>query len=470
MSKKINYTRLFKDTLTTLNPRNILDRGYNWLTKDVVTEDMFDVKNKGTTNQKIIFWLINPKKIDESLNARDFKVICNSINFPYHEDKEKLSLEIKNYIYSKKSLFSDVIIRYLEKLSISEMEQVYYFDNCTIVKKYFYIKEKESQTEQYRRNDLYSLFKKEFNKNVVRATSYEKRFETGKLEYNKIFEKFLTLYSAILSSDALSKEVDNLTKDIFKDTDNPYKFAVDQNYNLDKSLYGGPYHRLHDESHTVAGMYQKVKDAKPGDLQSEEFIAFINEYAKDLQTTMGLPIVNISKGSFDEIHSFIKPLGVSKNDLYDFVTYNLQEALNVVFLIAYYLFPSTRKNKDKLGYVYGMLTTVGVFGNPLAIITLAVVMVVSIIKEDFKDKNDKEKIIKGAFKGAGITLLIKFAIGVLDIDDISELIGFIVAMSMIILLVKKSKKKVDLDDFSDEVKKRLEKLKHLSENSISYQK
>ena len=165
MSKKINYTRLFKDTLTTLNPRNILDRGYNWLTKDVVTEDMFDVKNKGTTNQKIIFWLINPKKIDESLNARDFKVICNSINFPYHEDKEKLSLEIKNYIYSKKSLFSDVIIRYLEKLSISEMEQVYYFDNCTIVKKYFYIKEKESQTEQYRRNDLYSLFKKD----VVRA-------------------------------------------------------------------------------------------------------------------------------------------------------------------------------------------------------------------------------------------------------------------------------------------------------------
>ena len=67
-------------------------------------------------------------------------------------------------------------------------------------------------------------------------------------ELDKLYERFLAIYSGLLSSDNISKEIDNLTKNIFEDLDNIYKFSVDKNYNLDKSGLGGPYHRLHDES------------------------------------------------------------------------------------------------------------------------------------------------------------------------------------------------------------------------------
>ena len=469
-NKKINYSRLIKDTYQLLKPKNLSKNLYKWLTKDIAPQEgLFDIKKKGSTNQKIIFWLCIPDNIDSDLSSKDLKILCNVLNYPYQENKEKLVEEIKSYIYKSKSLFPDVILKYLEKLSIKEIENLSLVEDFNL-SYYDYEDIDNKHSEIYRRNSFYYLIKKKFNKNVVRVSSFEKRFQTGNLEYKKIFEKFLVLYSAILSSDSLSREIDNLTKNIFQDTDNPYKFAVDEKYNLNKSEFGGPYHRLHDESHTIGGMLEKIKNTKPNDTQSSEFLAFINEYAKDLQTTMGLPIINISKSSFDELHSFIKPLGISKSDLYDFATYNLQEALNVVFLITYYLFPSTRKDKEKLGYVYGLLSTVGVFGNPLAIVALAIVMIVSIIKKDFKDKNEKEKIIKGAFKGAGITLLIKLAIGILDIDSISEMIGFLIAICMVVLLVKKSKKKIYVSDLSSEIKKRLSKLKDLTESSLPYYK
>ena len=42
-------------------------------------------------------------------------------------------------------------------------------------------------------------------------------------------------------------------------------------------------------------MWGKIKDAKPDDSRIEEIIAWVNEAAKDLQTTMGLPIVSMEK-------------------------------------------------------------------------------------------------------------------------------------------------------------------------------
>ena len=102
----------------------------------------------------------------------------------------------------------------------------------------------------------------------------------------------------------------------------------------------------------------------------------------------------LKKETFDNMHSFLKPLGINKNDLYDFLTYNLQEILNVCFIIAFYLFPSTRKNKEKLGNVYGLLTVTGTFGNPLALIILALTLITSVIKNDFKNKEDKKRTIK----------------------------------------------------------------------------
>ena len=73
----------------------------------------------------------------------------------------------------------------------------------------------------------------------------------------------------------LSKEFDDLTKNLFEDKDSIYKSAVDANYVADKSLYGGPYHRLFDDSHSLGKMWGKIKDAKPDDSRIEEIIAWV---------------------------------------------------------------------------------------------------------------------------------------------------------------------------------------------------
>ena len=136
--------------------------------------------------------------------------------------------------------------------------------------------------------------------------------------------------------------------------------------------------------------------------------------------------------------------------------------MNVCFIITYYLFPSTRKNKEKLGNVYGFLTICGSFGNPLAFIVLTLTLITSIIKDDLKSEEDREALFKGAAKSAGLSLVIKFAIGFFDIDSISKLIGFFVGIAIIIILYKKGLKKVEIGRFKKEVEKEIEKLSEKS--------
>ena len=107
-----------------------------------------------------------------------------------------------------------------------------------------------------------------------------------------------------------------------------YKLLLTKLYEYDKSSYGGPYHRLFDES--PLEKCGKIKEAKPDDSKIEEIIAWVNEAAKDVQTTMGLPITNMKKETFDKMSEYLAPIGINKNDLYDLLTYNLQEVLSAV--------------------------------------------------------------------------------------------------------------------------------------------
>ena len=92
-------------------------------------------------------------------------------------------------------------------------------------------------------------------------------------------------------------------------------------------------------------MWGKIKDAKPDDSRIEEIIAWVNEAAKDLQTTMGLPIVSMEKETFDKMVEFLGPIGINKSDLYDLLTYNIQEVLSVAFLGITTMLPSIKKDK-----------------------------------------------------------------------------------------------------------------------------
>ena len=150
--------------------------------------------------------------------------------------------------------------------------------------------------------------------------------------------------------------------------------------------------------------------------------------------------------------------------------YNLQEILNVCFILAYYLFPSTRKNKEKLGNVYGLLTTTGSFGNPIALIFLSITLIVSIIKNDFNDSEHRKLILKGAAKSAGLTILIKFALGFFDIDSINKLIGFLVGIVIGVLLYKKGIKKIEINRLKKIIKEEINKLSKKTKTMIAERK
>ncbi len=458
MSKDIKYSKLLKETFSSLNPVHWGKVGWNWLVGEV--DPINRSKYENNINFKISLWVLQPTlKINDNRTEKDLKIICHALEFPFHNKKEKLLDGLRSYIFNNSHIvFNKIKKDYLDKLNEDQLNDFWNIYCLNTVKDREIASDGEIHKSNLDRGHIYAHLEVSYHNKVTRADNFEKDFYSGRLEFEKIYQNFLVLYSGLLSSDNISKEIDNLTKNIFADTDNIYKFNVDKNYNLDKSGLGGPYHRLHDESHTLHEMAKKVKDAVPDDSNITEIIAFINEFAKDVQTTMGIPVVSIKKETFDNMHSFLKPLGVNKNDLYDFLTYNLQEVLNVCFIITYYLFPSTRKNKEKLGNVYGLLTVTGAFGNPLALVVLALTLITSVIKNDFKNEKDRKELLKGAAKSAGLSLLIKFALGFFDIDSIGKLIGFFLGIAVVVILYKKGIKKVEINKFKKEFEKEIERL------------
>jgi len=284
--------------------------------------------------------------------------------------------------------------------------------------------------------------------------------------FSNISLYFSSLYNAILSTDDLSKEFDGLTKNLFEDTDTIYKKAVDANYVSDRSAYGGPYHRLFDDSHSIGKMYGKIKDAKPDDSKLEEIFAWVNEAAKDFQTTMGLPVVSMKKETFDSMAGFLKPVGINKNDLYDVLTGNLQEFLGAAFLGITSLIPSIKKDKKRLRSLKGVMVASGTFGNPFALILLLMTLVYSMVKgntEQFK----KDLISKEALGGFAITAIIKYAFDYLGTKIVLTLLGILLGLMLVVYFIRHRKNiNVDLEKFKKEFVKELETLREMSKKQL----
>ena len=53
------------------------------------------------------------------------------------------------------------------------------------------------------------------NKNIKETDDFEKEKINDGWEIDKLYERFLGVYTGLLSSDNISKEIDSLTKNIF---------------------------------------------------------------------------------------------------------------------------------------------------------------------------------------------------------------------------------------------------------------
>ena len=427
---------------------------------------------------KILKCLI-PIAISFDLNERNLKIACHIIGSPWIKDNLiKTENELrKNIIETHVSEFKKKLIKYIEPLSD---EDIYYLtfslknedysDHIHTKSLEEFLKEELRakyiehliKIIEYQHKDANYLVKIKIPKRIIKP---EDDWETQKV-YSNTSLYLSSLYSSIISTNNLSKEFDDLTKSLFEDSDTIYKAAVDANYVNDKSLYGGPYHRLFDDSHSLGKMWGKIKEAKPDDSKIEEIIAWVNEAAKDVQTTMGLPVVSMNKETFDKMADFLSPVGVSKTDLYDLMTYNFQEVLSVAFLGITTMLPSIKKDKKKLRALKGVLLASGTFGNPLALIFLLITLVHSIIKGDVeqfkKDLTSKEALI-----GFTISAIIKYTIDFLGTKAVMTIMAILLGLVVVLYFVRhKRDKKIDLKKFRIECVKELENLKEMSKNLL----
>ncbi len=403
----------------------------------------------------------------EDLDDRELKIACHIVNSPWiPKDRQKTIEELEKILNSSNLEKNKLLIKkYLDPLSD---RQIYVLRHNI-----FSDPPKETKFNDFKRKKFRKLWIERItdtyarNVRAKRDSDNSDEFlpELGKL-FSNISLYFSSLYNAMLSTDDLSKEFDSLTKNLFEDTDTIYKKAVDANYVSDLSAYGGPYHRLFDDSHSIGKMYEKIKDAKPDDSKLEEIFAWVNEAAKDFQTTMGLPIVSMNKETFDSMANFLKPVGINKNDLYDVLTGNLQEFLGAAFLGITSLIPSIKKDKKRLRSLKGVMVASGAFGNPFALILLLMTLVYSMVKGD-TEQFKKDLMSKEAISGFAITAIIKYAFDYLGAKIVLTLLGILLGLMLVVYFIRHRKNiNVDLEKFKKEFVKELETLREMSKKQL----
>ena len=212
MSKDIKYSKLLKETFSSLNPLHWGRVGFNWLVKgvDPIHNPKY-TKYKKNINLIISSCVLQPsKKINSSLSDRELKAICYALEYPYHKDRDKLIDELRGFIYDNSlKVYPKIEKEYLDKLDEDQLI-AFWSEYCDVNEEKLGF-----HPEMTKRSHIYAHLRPSFHEKVTRAENFEKDFYSGRLELGKIYQNFLFLYSGILSSDNISKEIDDLTKNIF---------------------------------------------------------------------------------------------------------------------------------------------------------------------------------------------------------------------------------------------------------------
>tara|TARA_B100001093_G_scaffold297139_1_gene283352 strand:- start:134 stop:1492 length:1359 start_codon:yes stop_codon:yes gene_type:complete len=414
-------------------------------------------------NTLFLVALLDPYFID-ALTEKQTKVLLHKLERPIVEDKAENFFEIFITLKSNKEKHLKIIEEHMDYKSGIRYKKIDDKYNLDESGEWVGVRYRSIRKKEYKKLALHRYrIGGSGHRKITGPESFTPEVSKIYSKTSNFFISLTALYGGITSS-SISKDVDKFTSEIFGEAHTIYTSSIDANYNA--TNVGGAYHRLLDESHSPFAMLKKVKDADPNDSKFEEIINWLNEMAKDLQTTMGLPLVSISEDTFNSAAKSLEPFGISKSELYDFSTFNLHEFLSFGLGGMTWLFPSIRKNKKKLGTLIGIIGSSSILSaNPLSMMLLLMMIVVSIIKKDFK--NNKKEMMAGIAQGTIISIILKMAFGLFDDEDLSKTIGIIVAFLMIIFLISKAKLPKDkLKKASDRFAKHMEELKDKSSNLL----
>ena len=251
-----------------------------------------------------------------------------------------------------------------------------------------------------------------------------------------------------LFSDPFGKKIEKSFSKLIDDKPTVYDDKIDQFYN--ETFIGGFTHRHFDGSHTPILMWEKVKDALPNDTNLDEFRNYILSLSKDLQTSMGIPLININdKESYDKFAEYMNShFAVKKSWLLDIQSVNLAEIFGATLGVLSLFFGWKKNEKEEFANHASSLILAGaVSANPI----LLIVSLISWAKSYTKNKNKKdfkEGTIKG-FLGMGSFIMSASLFA-------SPLLGIIIGL-IVLIVVKKKLKEIEVsqiyDWFKDQIKK-----------------
>jgi uncharacterized membrane protein len=122
--------------------------------------------------------------------------------------------------------------------------------------------------------------------------------ESAARSSRKITDSVAISLNAILASD-FSRSMEAWLGGVFNEgMPSVYDKAMDTVYNATHAG-GGHLHRLFDGSHSLLGMWDKIGDAKPDDTLLQEMIGYTTALGKDLSSSVGVPLFDLSKSSYD---------------------------------------------------------------------------------------------------------------------------------------------------------------------------
>jgi hypothetical protein len=226
------------------------------------------------------------------------------------------------------------------------------------------------------------------------SSVYESSAKTGK----KVINDTAIFINAILASD-FSRNMESWLGAMFNEgIPSIYDTAADSVYNATR-IGGGHLHRLFDGSHTLWGMWDKVREASPDDTFLQEIIGYATALGKDLSSSVGIPLFDWSKSSYDHVASALSTtFDIPKSWFADLIHVNATELVGTTIGTIAIALNWNKKQVKEFGGLAGSLGIVSIASaNP----ALVVVALAALAKSftDARQKGDYAEFVTGLAKG-----------------------------------------------------------------------
>lgn len=236
---------------------------------------------------------------------------------------------------------------------------------------------------------------------------------TGVRSRQTSLARLSALTNAMLASDFSHNMETWLTKAFNEGVASAYDRSADALYAATR-IGGGQLHRLFDGRHTVVGMWEAVREAKPDDDLLQEVVGFATAYGKDLSSHVGMPLFTMSKQSYDQVADVLRnSFHIPKPWLQDLFHVNGVEVMGSSVAALVVGLRWTKAETEEFSKLAGSLGISSIVSaNPaLALITLAT-LAQGFMKA--KKKGDFDEAVDGLAKGGfgtGVFLASSAAIG-----------------------------------------------------------